>query len=123
MPNTLYNQLGGIKGITRIVENSIDAHRENPILTTRFKNASDIERAKKMSIEFFCAGVLCPHTCRDITNKAVVRSISEQEFIDVLDDIIYALDENKIDSNTKKDVLTIFIFVKREYYNSLLKIF
>ncbi|WP_373070006.1 hypothetical protein [Sulfurimonas sp.] len=123
MPNTLYNQLGGTKGITRIVEYAIDAHRENPIFTTRFENALDIERAKKKSIEFFCAGVLCPKTCRDLANKAVVRSISEQEFIDVVDDIICALDDNKIDSSTKKDVLTIFIFVKREYYNSLLKIF
>jgi hemoglobin len=123
MPNTLYNQLGGIKGITRIVDHAVSAHSENPILTTRFASAAAIEHAKKVSIDFFCEGVLCPHTCRDITNKELIRSISEQEFIDVVDDIICALDKNTLDANTKKDVLTIFIFVKREYYNSLLKIF
>lgn len=116
MSNTLYSRLGEVNGITQIVEDAINAHLNNPIIKTRFENIADIEHAKKMSVEFFCVGSGGPqnYTGRSMHTTHLGMNISEQEFIEVVDDIIGALDKNKIDDETKKDVLAILYSLKGE---------
>ncbi|MEN8175854.1 MAG: group 1 truncated hemoglobin, partial [Pseudomonadota bacterium] len=98
MAKTLYERLGGIEGITQLVDDAVDAHLSNPVVQTRFENAGDVEHAKRMSVEFFCAGSGGPQSYRgkDMLTAHKGMNISEQEFIAVVDDILGAMDRNKV---------------------------
>ena len=114
MAKTLYDRLGGIKGITRLVDDFMDAHLANPLIKTRFENVSDIEHAKLMGVQFICAGTGGPetYTGRDLVTAHKGMNISEQEFIAVVDDILSAMDKNKLGDDAKKDVLVILYSLK-----------
>ena len=107
MAKTLYERLGGIEGITRLVEDVVDAHFANPLIKTRFENTRDVEHAKRMTVEFFCAGSGGPqaYTGRDLVTTHKGMNISEQEFISAVDDILSAMDKNNLADDVKKDVL------------------
>lgn len=116
MAKTLYERLGGNGGITRLVGDVINAHLNNPVVKTRFVNAKDLEHAKQMSIEFFCAGSGGPETYggKDMLTIHRGMNISEQEFIAVVDDILGAMDKNNLGDDEKKDVLAILYSLKDE---------
>jgi hemoglobin len=113
---TLYERLGGADGITQLVNDAIELNLNNPIVKTRFENTEDMERAKLMTIEFFCAGSGGPETYsgRDLLTTHRGMNISEEEFIAVLDDIFEAMDKNQLDNDVKKEVLSILYSVKSE---------
>jgi hypothetical protein len=48
-----YDRLGGAQGISRIVDDVIGAHLNNPAASTRFQNIQDPEHARQMAREFF----------------------------------------------------------------------
>ena len=114
MANTLYERLGGADGIAQLVDDAVDAHLANPMVKTRFENTKDIEHAKKMSREFFCAGAGGPetYTGRDMLTAHKGMNISEQEYIAVVDDILGAMEKNKVGENEQKDVLAILYSLK-----------
>jgi hemoglobin len=116
MTKTLYERLGGFDGITRLVDDVVDAHFANPLVKTRFENTKDVEHAKRMSVEFFCAGSGGPqtYTGRDLVTTHKGMNISEQEFIAVVDDIFLAMDKNNLDDDVKKDVLAILYSLKSQ---------
>lgn len=116
MPQTLYERLGGADGITRLVNDAVDAHLANPAVKTRFENSKDIDHAKRMSVAFFCAGSGGPEAYpgRDMLTTHKGMNISEQEFIAVVDDILGAMDKNQLGENEKKDVLAILYSLKGE---------
>lgn len=114
MSTTLYARLGGADGITRLVNDAVDAHLNNPVIKTRFANARDIEHAKRMSVEFFCAGSGGPesYSGRDMLTTHRGMNISEQEFLAVVDDVLGAMDKNSVGEEEKKDVLAILYSLK-----------
>lgn len=114
MAKTLYERLGGDDGIARLVDDAVDAHLSNPEVKTRFENTKDIEHAKKMSREFFCAGAGGPetYTGRDMRTAHKGMNISEQEYVAVVDDILGAMDKNNLGADEKKDVLAILYSLK-----------
>lgn len=116
MAATLYERLGGADGIRQLVSDAVDAHLANPIVGPRFKNAPDIEHAKRMSVEFFCAGSGGPetYTGRDLLTAHKGMNISEQEFIAVVDDILGAMDKNGLDAEVQKDVLAVLYSLKEQ---------
>lgn len=116
MSKTLYERLGGKEGITKLVDDAVDAHLNNPVVKTRFENTADIEHAKKMSVEFFCAGSGGPeeYSGKDMLSAHKGMNISEQEFIAVVDDILWAMDENHLGDDLKRDVLAILYSLKGE---------
>lgn len=87
-----------------------------PFVKARFVNTEDIEHAKRMSVEFFCAGSGGPeaYSGRDMLTTHKGMNISEQEFIAVVDDILGAMDKNQLDDDVKKDVLSILYSLKSE---------
>lgn len=113
---SLYDRLGGAQGIYSIVDDVIDAHLNNPLVSTRFQNVKDLEHAKKMAREFFAAGSGGPekYTGRDMRAAHQGMNISEQEYLAVMDDIMNALGKHKIDETTQKDVLAILYSLKGE---------
>lgn len=114
MTATLYARLGNVEGITRLVSDVVDAHLKNPLVRTRFENVKDLEHAKRMSVEFFCAGSGGPETYsgRDMLTTHRGMNISEQEFLAVVDDIMGAMDKNNVGEAEKKDVLAILYSLK-----------
>ena len=113
---SLYDRLGRFEGITRIVHDVMDAHLSNPAIQTRFQNSKDLDHAKKMAVEFFCAG--CggpePYTGRDLMVAHRGMNISEQEYMAVMDDILAALGKNGIDQGTQNEVVAILYSLKNQ---------
>jgi hemoglobin len=116
MTTSLYERLGGFDGITRLVDDAVDAHLANPVVKTRFENAADVAHAKRMSVEFFCAGSGGPeaYTGRDMLTTHRGMNISEQEFMAVVDDIFSAMNKNGLDGDVQKEVLAVLYSLKGE---------
>jgi hemoglobin len=115
MPATsLYERLGGAKAIARIVDHAMANHLRNPLVKARFENAKDLEHAKKMASDFFCAGAGGPETYagKDMLAAHKGMNISEQEYLAVMDDIVDALSANKIGEDAVKDVIAILYSLK-----------
>ena len=114
MSTTLYQRLGGASGITRLVDDVISAHLVNPIVKTRFENIKDLEHAKRMASEFFCAGSGGPetYTGKDMLAAHKGMNISEQEYLAVTDDIIAAMNKQNLDQSTVNDVIAILYSLK-----------
>ncbi len=91
-------------------------HLTNPVVRTRFENIKDLDHARRMAAEFFCAG--CggpdPYTGRDMLTTHRGMNISEQEYMAVMDDILGALGKNGIDQATQNEVVAILYSLKNE---------
>ncbi len=114
MTTALYQRLGGAAGIARLVDDVMAAHLDNPIVKTRFANIKDMEHAKRMAREFFCAGSGGPepYTGRDMLVAHKGMNISEQEYLAVMDDIVGAMNKHELDEGTKNDVIAILYSLK-----------
>jgi hemoglobin len=114
MNATLYARLGGANGIARLVDDVMAAHLANPIVKTRFENIKDLERAKRMAREFFCAGAGGPetYTGKDMLAAHKGMNISEQEYLAATDDIVGAMEKHGLGEDTKKDVIAILYSLK-----------
>jgi hemoglobin len=114
MSTTLYQRLGAADGIARLVDDVMAAHLANPVVKTRFEKIKDIEFAKKMAREFFCAGSGGPeaYTGKDMLAAHKGMNISEQEYLAVTDDIVGAMNKHNIDDGTKNDVIAILYSLK-----------
>lgn len=115
MQTSLYERLGGAAGIDKIVDSAIAAHLENPIIGTRFVNARDLDRAKRMAKEFFAhgsSGGALPYSGKDMAAAHRGMNISEQEYLAATDDILGALEQHRIDEATRNDVLAILYSLK-----------
>lgn len=111
---SLYERLGRFDGITRIVDDVMNAHLANPVVRTRFEAAKDLDHAKNMAVEFFCAGCGGPeaYTGRDLLVAHKGMNISEQEYMAVMDDILAALEKNHIDPATRGEVTAVLYSLK-----------
>lgn len=111
---SLYERLGRFDGITRIVDDVMEAHLSNPAIQSRFENSKDLDHAKKMAVEFFCAG--CggpePYTGRDLMMAHKGMNISEQEYVAAMDDILGALEKHRIDQGTRNEVTAVLYSLK-----------
>ncbi|MES2889002.1 MAG: group 1 truncated hemoglobin [Pseudomonadota bacterium] len=111
---SLYERLGRFDGITRIVHDVMANHLANPAVRTRFEASKDLDHAKKMAVEFFCAGCGGPerYTGRDLLVAHQGMNISEQEYMAAMDDILAALAKHEIDSGTQGEVTAILYSLK-----------
>lgn len=111
---TLYDRLGRFDGITRIVHDVIDAHLANPLVAPRFAASPDLDHAKKMAVEFFCAGCGGPeaYTGRELLAAHRGMNISEQEYMAAMDDILQSLEKNDIDPGTRGEVTAVLYSLK-----------
>jgi hemoglobin len=111
---SLYDRLGRFDGITRIVHDTIDAHLANPLIAPRFQASPDLDHAKKMAVEFFCAGCGGPeaYTGRDLLVAHQGMNINEQEYMAAMDDILRALEKNDVDPGTRGEVTAILYSLK-----------
>ena len=115
---TLFERLGGTEGISRIVDDVIDTHMENPAIMVRFlpyKNQPErLAVIKKHTVQFFSAGSGGPaeYHGKEMPDAHTGMNISRSEYMHVVDDIMIVLDKRNIDEETKKDVLAILWSLK-----------
>jgi len=111
---SLYDRLGRFEGITRIVHDVMENHLANPVIRPRFAAAKDLDHARKMAVEFFCAGCGGPetYTGRDLVIAHTGMNISEQEYMAAMDDILAALEKNDIDPATRGEVTAVLYSLK-----------
>ncbi len=118
MSDTLYNRLGGVEKITKLVDDVVDEHMKNPVVNPRFlKYLEDPERLaviKHHTVNFFCAGAGGPqeYQGRDMPETHKGMNISEQEYLAVVDDIMSAMDKNNYAQQEKNDVVAILYSLK-----------
>lgn len=117
-PRSLYERLGGNETITRMVDDIVQAHMENPVIKARFlPYASDPEHLgvlKGHLCAFLCAGSGGPEQYKGRTMPETHRgmNISAAEYMAVIDDILAVLTRHGIDEDTRKDVLAIAYSLK-----------
>ncbi len=115
---SLYKRLGGIDGITSIVDDIVDNHMSNPAVNARFlplkDNPEHFAVVRKHLINFLAAGSGGPeeYTGKDMLSSHKGMNISQGEYMHVIDDIMKALAKNNIDEATQKDVLAIAYSLK-----------
>ena len=114
MSGSLYERLGGDAGIKDIVEHAVAAHLESPVVGPRFRAVKDIEHAKRMAHQFFCAGAggPSPYSGKDMLAAHRGMNISEQEYLAATDDIVGAMGKHQYDEETKNDVIAILYALK-----------
>lgn len=112
---TLYERLGKKPGIEQIASDIWDNHISNPIINNRYA-ASDPVKVKRLVTELCCAGFGGPeeYTGLDMISSHKGMNINEAEFIAVCDDVLKALDTNKVDQREKDEVLCILYSMKAE---------
>lgn len=118
MIKTLFERLGGREGISAIVDDTVENHMNNPEVNARFlpfKNKPEqLATIKNHTIDFFSMGSGGPaaYTGKDMETAHTGMNISPAEYMHVMDDIFAALDKNRIDEDSKKDVLSILWSLK-----------
>ena len=112
---TLYERLGGPERIASIANDAVDQHLKNPVVNARYKQ-SDIPHVKRLAFEFFAMGTGGPetYTGRNMLDTHRGMNISEQEFMEVVDDILNALEMNNIKQKEKDEVLAILFSMRKE---------
>lgn len=118
MAISLFERLGNSAGIAKIVDEVVEAHMNNPAISSRFipykEQPERLAIIKKHTVDFFSAGSGGPATYqgRDMPTAHKGMNISSAEYMHVIDDILLILDKNSIDDTTKKDVLFILWSLK-----------
>ena len=117
---SLYERLGGIEGITEIVDVIVENHMSNPAVNARFlplkEDDKHFSEVRQHLINFFASGSGGPEEYRgkDMLSSHKGMNISQGEYMHVVDDIMLALEKNNIDEQTKKDVLAIAYSLKSD---------
>lgn len=110
---SLYERLGGQDKIAQISEDVWINHVSNPEVASRYAN-SDAEKIKSLVTEFVCWGTGGPvnYTGKDMLQAHRTMNISHREFMAVVDDVMRALDKNKVADREKNELLGLLFSLK-----------
>jgi hemoglobin len=115
---SLYDRIGGEKGVRTITENIWNNHSKNPIVNNRFAN-SDPEYVKQKVYEIVVASTGGPveYTGKSMTDAHIAMNINDMEFNAVVDDVLKAFEMNNVDKKERDEVLAILWSVKDQVVN------
>ena len=118
MSESLFERLGEERGIENIVDDVVEAHMNNPIISARFtpylEKPENLAKIKKHTVDFFVTGSGGPqvYAGRDMETTHQGMNISSAEYMETMDDIFMVLDKHGKNAQTKKDVLEILWSLK-----------
>jgi hemoglobin len=116
---TIFERIGGEPVAREIVSDIWDNHGKNPIVKNRFQYSDPVYVKQKVYEIFAMAtGADVEYTGQDMKTTHAAMNISEMEFNAVVDDIMDALDENKIAQQEKNEILAILWSVRPDVVNS-----
>ena len=113
MSKSLFQNLGGVAGITAIVDDVVEAHMNNPGISAHFLPYKDqperLAEIKQHTINFFSAGSGGPvtYTGRDMPTAHKGMNITSTEYQHTVDDIMQVLNKHNIDEPSQINVLAI----------------
>ena len=111
----LFQRLGGREGIRRMAERLVDNHLANPLIATRYANASkDRDQLVDGATEFFCTGLsgVPTYEGRPIADVHTGMNIDDAEFVSVLDDAIAAMGSLGVGEIEQAEVLHVLYSMK-----------
>lgn len=117
---SLYERLGGERGIALLVDDIVEAHMQNPSIQARFlpyaEDPHHLEEVKGHLRDFLSAGGGGPHEYHGRSMPETHRgmNISEAEYMAAIDDILGVLDKHEIDPRTRQEMLGIAYSLKDE---------
>lgn len=118
MNQTLFERLGGSEGISKIVDDVVEAHMNNPAINVRFlpylETPEKLAEIKRHTVDFFSAGSggRVNYSGRDMPTAHRGMNISHAEYMFAVDDIFAVLDKHQIDEQSRSDVLSILWSLK-----------
>ncbi|WP_409436260.1 group I truncated hemoglobin [Mycobacterium sp. SMC-14] len=108
--DTLYDRLGGRDGIAALSRDILRLHHANPVLNRRYSHAkrSDAE-LERLLTELLCsaAGGREVYTGMSMAEAHRGMNIHPDEFMEALDDILTALEENGVSRRDRDTLLGI----------------
>jgi hemoglobin len=112
---TLFADLGGDKGITKIVAGAIKRWEQNPALAEAFKNA-DTERLEKMLVLQFCSitGGGCKYEGGDMKTVHEKMGVDTRQFNALAEDLQISLAENGVAGSTQNRLIALLAPMKRD---------
>ena len=116
---SLFDRIGGEKVARQIVADTWINHTTNPIVKNRFSN-SDGEYVKQKVYEIFAmaTGAKVKYTGKAMKDTHATMNVSEMEFNAVVDDVMAALNKNKVGQQEQNEVLAILWSVRPDVVNS-----
>lgn len=115
---SLYENLGGAEGISVIVDDIIDRHLENEKIKHYFlalkENPEYFEQFKQHVKDFLGAGTGgdSEYKGRDMQSAHKGLNLSESDFLEAIDDILYVVDSHKVDRVSRNELLAILYSMK-----------
>jgi hemoglobin len=117
---SLFQRLGGSSGISKIVDDIVTLHMENPTIRARFRpyleTPDKLATVKKHLCAFLESGSggSAQYTGRSMRDAHRGMNVNEAEYMAAMDDIMAVLQKHSIDEQTQKDVLAIAYSLKGE---------
>ncbi|HEX4902524.1 MAG TPA: group 1 truncated hemoglobin [Acidimicrobiales bacterium] len=113
--STLFERLGGRDGVRTLSEAIVANHFANPLISTRYANASKGQAELVDGVtEFFCTGLTGVPTYEgpEVPVVHTGMNIDETEFVAVLDDALAAMRSLGIGEQEQGEVLAILYSMK-----------
>jgi len=111
MERSLYERLGGAVGITKIVDDLVEAHLSNPTIRARFLPYLDrpdvVAEVKRHTCDFLGTASGGPECYKGRTMPDAHRgmNITEEEFAAAVNDVLATLERNNIDEGSRAEIL------------------
>jgi hemoglobin len=118
--STLYERLGGAVAISKMVDDIVEAHLNNPVIKARFlpylSKPERVAEVKTHMCNFLGAGSGGPekYAGRSMVDSHRGMNINEAEYMAAVDDIMAVMERHEIDESARKDVLAITFALKGE---------
>jgi len=115
---SIFEKLGGEEGISAAVEQIVAKHLENEQIKHYFislkENPEYFNQFKQHVKDFLAAGTggATEYKGRDMKSSHKGLNLSEADFLSAIDDILFVLDDNKVDRVSRNELLAILYSMK-----------
>ena len=115
---SIYEKLGGEEGVSGIVEDIVAKHLENENIKHYFinlqENSDYFNQFKQHVKDFLVTGTGGPanYQGRDMQSAHNGLNLSESDFLEALDDILFVLDNHKVDRVSRNELLATLYAMK-----------
>ena len=119
----MYERLGRAAGISKIVDDLVEAHMSNPRIQGRFMPYADrpdtVAAVKRHTCDFLGAASGGPEHYKGRTMPDAHRgmNLTEAEFAAAVDDIVATLEKNAIDADSRREILGMVDSLKGDIIN------
>jgi hemoglobin len=114
---TIYERVGGYEGFQKIADTLLRLHHQNPLLERRYGHAqkSDEDLARLVT-ELLCSATGGPqkYTGMSMIEAHTGMNVHSDEFVEVLDDILKALELNGVSKEDQDTILALNYGLKND---------